>query len=88
MILIGGSHGLTGSIPSEIGNLSRLTVLILRWCNFSGTIPSEIGLLTNMETIQWEGNNFDGTLPEELNNLTELSKLARRVVYCLGGLLL
>ena len=40
--------GLSGEIPSEIGNLTNLTNLNLHTNHFTGSIPSEIGNLTNL----------------------------------------
>ena len=42
------NSGLTGSIPPEIGNLTNLTVLSLRYNQLTGSIPPEIGNLTNL----------------------------------------
>ena len=39
---------LSGSIPSEIGRLSQLTVLGLAGNKLSGLLPAEIGHLTQL----------------------------------------
>ena len=44
-----GHNGLTGSIPSEIGNLTNLIFLNLYSNELIGSIPTEIGNLTNLE---------------------------------------
>ena len=37
-----------GSIPTEIGKLSKLEVFIAYMTNIAGIIPSEVGNLSNM----------------------------------------
>jgi hypothetical protein len=63
--------GLSGTIPSEIGQLSLLEDLKLGNNGHSGPLPSELGLLTNMEELLIPGNNMGGTaIPEELWNMS------------------
>ena len=65
-------NGLTGSIPSELGNLSNLTSLTLISNDLTGSIPSELGNLSNLTTL-WIGyNELSGSIPSELGNLTNL----------------
>ena len=46
------SHNqLSGTIPSELGNLTNLVWLNLSNSELSGTIPSELGNLTNLEGL-------------------------------------
>ena len=47
-------NNLTGSIPSEIGNLTNLDELFLNNNQFTGEIPESICDLN----IDWGGNNF------------------------------
>ena len=42
------SNFFTGSIPSEMGRLTNLTLLDLEGNLLRGTIPTEIGLLTKL----------------------------------------
>ena len=70
------NSGFTGTIPSEIGQLTPLGELDLRCNNFSGTLPSEIGLLTNLQDLRLNDNGLDyGTIPTELGQLTDLFRL-------------
>ena len=46
-LLVTGNN-LTGTIPSELGNLSSLTLLSLSGNNLTGTIPPELGSLSNL----------------------------------------
>jgi uncharacterized protein YjbI with pentapeptide repeats len=66
---------LTGSIPSEIGNLTNLTNLNLRFNDLTGSIPPEIGNLTNLTYLDLRGNDFTGSIPPEIGNLTNLTSL-------------
>ena len=41
--ILGVSHNrLTGTIPSEIGSLNKLSIFSITWNDLSGTIPKEI----------------------------------------------
>ncbi|KAK9175205.1 hypothetical protein WN944_027211 [Citrus x changshan-huyou] len=67
--------GLTGTIPSYLGNLSSLQTLVLSHNWFSGTIPKEIGNLTKLKELRLPYNKLQGEIPEELGNLAELEVL-------------
>ena len=67
--------GLTGPIPTEIGNLINLTYLDLRGNNFTGEIPPEIGNLTNLNYLDLRFNQLTGSIPSEIGNLTNLGYL-------------
>ncbi|KAF9592301.1 hypothetical protein IFM89_013527 [Coptis chinensis] len=64
--------GLTGPLPSEIGNLTNLDILILAGCSFSGSIPEEIGNLANLSFLALNSNNFSGNIPPTLGSLSNL----------------
>ena len=65
-----------GTIPTEIGLLTKLTTLMLEGnTGVTGTIPSEIGALTALSELQLGMTGMGGTLPEELFQLKELSEL-------------
>ena len=68
-------NNLTGTIPSEIGNLTQLKQLYLSSNNLTGTIPSEIGNLTQLKVLCIGWNNLTGTIPSEIGNLTQLKQL-------------
>lgn len=59
---------ITGSIPENIGGLSKLTELYLESNNLSGSIPSELTNLINLNVLQLSGNKLSGHIPNfELN---------------------
>jgi Leucine-rich repeat (LRR) protein len=70
-------HGnlLSGSIPSELGRLSRLTVLRLYKNSLSGSIPSELGNLSRLTVLYLSENRLSGSIPRELGNLSNLTYL-------------
>jgi hypothetical protein len=67
--------GLSGSIPSEIGNLTNLESLYLNNNQLTGLIPSEIGNLTNLTSLNLSNNQLTGSIPSEIGNLTNLERL-------------
>ena len=69
------SNSLTGTIPSELGNLTNLTWLNLSRNSLSGGIPGELGNLTNLEQLNLSDNSLSGSIPRELGSLTNLEEL-------------
>ncbi|KAK3019869.1 hypothetical protein RJ639_004177 [Escallonia herrerae] len=69
-------NNLSGTIPPQIGYISKLTYLDLSTNQFSGIIPPEIGLLTNLETLHLVENQLNGSIPKEIGQLRSLSELA------------
>ncbi|MEN8217501.1 MAG: S8 family serine peptidase, partial [Pseudomonadota bacterium] len=68
-------NNLTGSIPTELGNLTNLETLELSDNQLTGSIPTELGNLTNLETLDLDFNQLTGSIPTELGNLTNLWEL-------------
>ena len=69
-------HGLSGAIPSQIGNLTELQYLNLDYNELSGPIPPEIGNLARLEYLQLHANELTGPIPPELNRLVGLTFLS------------
>ncbi len=67
---------LSGTIPEELGNLSRLKELSLSSNQLSGEIPAELGNLSNLEELHLYQNELGGTIPEEFGNLSRLRELS------------
>ncbi|KAL1358769.1 hypothetical protein AAHE18_04G057700 [Arachis hypogaea] len=66
------NKNLTGPLPEAIGNLRKLTNLILTGCGFSGTIPDTIGNMQRLAFLSLNSNNFNGQIPSAIGNLTNL----------------
>ena len=49
-------NNLTGTIPSELGGLSSLTVLVLRDNNLSGAIPAALENLNSLQYLYLDDN--------------------------------
>ena len=72
--LTANGKGLAGSIPSELGNLTDLTILNLSGNKLGGAIPAELGDLTNLTIFYLHNNKLTGPIPAELGNLTDLTR--------------
>ena len=68
--------GLRGSIPQQIGTLSKLTFLDLSINNLTGHFPIFLTNLPQLETLVIYQNLISGPIPEELGNLKNLQALA------------
>mmetsp|Transcript_13744 Transcript_13744/g.29349 ORF Transcript_13744/g.29349 Transcript_13744/m.29349 type:complete len:235 (-) Transcript_13744:300-1004(-) len=66
---------LTGTIPTQIGELTKVTALRLYGNSLDGTIPTEIGLLTDLTELELYDNKLTGTIPTEIGKLTKLEEL-------------
>ena len=68
-------NNLTGSIPSEIYNLSQLKNLWL-WSNqLTGSISDEIGNLSQLQFLALADNALTGSIPATIGNLSQLQQI-------------
>ncbi len=69
---------MTGSIPTELGNLSRLLRLSLADNDLSGSIPTQLGSLSKVTHLHLGGNKLTGCVPSALRSVStnDLSRLS------------
>ncbi len=73
--LVVEGNNLNGSLPPELGNLSRLTILRLAVNNLTGSIPGSFGNLDSLVEL-WLGKNaLNQQIPLELTTLPALENL-------------
>lgn len=53
----------SGSIPGEIGKLTKLRYLNFARCGFEGKIPAEIGNFGALTRLNLSENRFTGSVP-------------------------
>ena len=70
-------HGnpLGGTIPPELGRLTRLRRLWIHSSNLTGTIPAELANMSNLGTLNLRGNGLTGNIPTELGRMSRLQDL-------------
>ena len=76
------SYRMHGTLPSALGNLSKLKVLYIDAFSLSGSIPTALGNLSNLEELTLHGwslrapdDGLSGSIPTQLGNLSKLTKL-------------
>lgn len=68
-------NNLVGTLPPELGLLSKLDVINLHNNTISGLVPSELGLLKDVTLLQLFENSLTSSLPTELGNLSQIRQL-------------
>ena len=69
------TNQLSGSIPKELGKLTKLRNLYLHTNELSEAIPAELGKLTQLTTLWLHNNQLSEAIPAELGDLTQLTDL-------------
>ena len=69
------NNQLSGSIASELGNLSKLQSLNISYNQLSGGIPPELGDLNELQYLSFSVNQLSSSIPSELGNLGKLREL-------------
>ncbi|XP_059638108.1 MDIS1-interacting receptor like kinase 2-like [Cornus florida] len=80
------NNSLYGTIPSHIGNLSKLRFICLSLNKISGTIPTEIGQLASLRILYLSRNLISGSIPQEIGNLSSLTELSLFRNYLRGAI--
>jgi hypothetical protein len=68
-------NNLAGALPSEIQQLSALTILELACNQLTGAIPAELGQLEALEGLHLCANQLSDAIPAELTKLPALNCL-------------
>ena len=71
----GPDLNLSGELPGELGNLTRLQELNLGVNRLTGEIPPELGRLTWLTTLDLNSNRLTGEIPPELGSIPYLREL-------------
>ncbi|XP_024156370.1 receptor-like protein 2 [Rosa chinensis] len=66
------NNNMSGSIPSEIGQMQFLSKWHLSFNNFSGDIPHQISNLKNLKVLDLFNNHLSGKIPASLTFLNLL----------------
>ena len=66
---------LDGTIPPELGNITKLKILSLSGNALTGEIPSRLAKLSSLETLSLDDNQLSGQIPPDLVRLTNLKEL-------------
>ncbi|OMO82321.1 hypothetical protein COLO4_23091 [Corchorus olitorius] len=75
------SNGLSGSIPSNLGNCGELKSLILSSNMLQDDIPLSLGKLENLEALDLSRNFLSGPVPPDLGNCKQLKLLVLKNNY-------
>ncbi|KAL5570931.1 hypothetical protein UlMin_020528 [Ulmus minor] len=67
--------GLTGNLPSGLGNLTQLQTLSLRFNDLSGPIPPDLVNIAGLKNLHLQGNSFSGSIPSFLFSMQSLVRL-------------
>ncbi len=69
-------NNLKGTLPPELGDLTRVTQLILNDNGLTGQVSSELGNLVNLQTLSLSNNpELTGGIPEPFGDLSALRTL-------------
>jgi len=67
---------LSGTLPDQLGEHKKLSILILGYNMLSGQIPVSIGNLSSLRKLVVSGNQLTGTIPVSLGHLSNLEWLS------------
>jgi len=70
--------GVPTPFPTQVCELTNLTILVLNNNQLIGEIPPEIGNLINLQVLWLNDNQLTGEIPSEIGNLTNLANLNLR----------
>ncbi len=68
-------NGLSGTLPSAVGDFPDLTRLDLARNALTSDLPADLGNLTDLETLDLSSNRFSGLVPHEFGGFGSLERL-------------
>ena len=80
------NNDLTGTLPSELLELTLLTYLSLGFNKLTGRIPADIARLSNLKLLRLDGNHISGQIPAVIGTLEQLRVLSLLDNYLTGTL--
>ncbi|KAL8517040.1 hypothetical protein ACS0TY_015318 [Phlomoides rotata] len=80
------SNALTGTIPSDIGNFSRLVALNLSRNSLVGSIPASVGGLNTSFVLDVSYNRLTGSVPPEIGRAVSLQQLRLESNFLTGSI--
>jgi hypothetical protein len=70
-----------GQLPLEIGNITELIDINIRWSDLSaGPVPESIGLCTKLEFVRLHKCKLNGEFPKGLRMLKSLGISIKRLM--------
>ena len=73
--LVLDNNNLTGTLPSQLGELAELERLVLDGNSLTGRVPPELGNLGKLTMLNLRDNSLSGSIPAELGALSSLDTL-------------
>lgn len=67
------TNQVSGTIPSQFGNLKKLSEFMMENNTLSGTLPSELSNMESMEKFTVQDNKLSGSLPDDMGDLEALN---------------
>lgn len=83
--IILGSNNLTGTLPTSLGQVSRLEIISLGFNNLTGALPTTLFDLPFLERIFARTNNLTGGIPSDIGDAPALETLVISNNPNLGG---
>jgi Leucine-rich repeat (LRR) protein len=63
---------LSGTLPTEIGNLLKMVTMYWHNNAMTGPLPSQLGKLSKLEQLQLNDNKFTGSIPTEIGTMINM----------------